>query len=93
MAAFRPGAGTDPLIGLLVHDVRAVGDLPGLGIDLAEDILEQGLFRAQEFAGGAVELPQDAILADGHQRLLVAMIDQHALEHFVQVERLPGTCW
>ena len=87
VAAFRAWAGRDPLIGLLVQDVLAIGDLAGLGIDLAEDVLEQGLLFAQELAGDAVELPQDAILADGHQRLLIAMIDQHALEDFVEIQR------
>ena len=60
----------------------------GLGIDLDEDVLEHGLARVEIFAGDAVQLPQDAGLADGHHRLLVAMIDQDALEHFVQVEGL-----
>ena len=35
----------------------------------------------------AIELPEHAGLADGEQGLVVADVDQHPLEHFVEVER------
>ena len=38
----------------------------------------------------AIELPQNAGLADREQRLLAADVDQHALVHFVEVERFAG---
>jgi len=41
----------------------------------------------EEFAGDPVQLPQNAGLADGHHGFLVAVIDQHPLEHFIQVQR------
>src|SRR5262249_46417046 len=41
-------------------------------------------------AGAAVELPEDAGLADREQRLLAADIDEHALVDLVEVERLAG---
>ena len=86
MAAFRSGAGGKPLIGLLVENVLAIGHRAGLVVDIGKDVLEYRFLRREELAGDAVQLPQDAGLADGHQRLLVAVIDQHPLEHFVQVQ-------
>ena len=64
--------------------------MAGLGVDAGEDVLEHGLGVGEIFAGDAVQLPQDARLADGQQRFFLAMVDQHAVEDFVQVEGLAG---
>ena len=90
VAAFGAGTGLNPLAGLLLEDVAAIGRLARLRIDPREDVLEDGFLEGEELAGLAVELPQDAGLADGEQQLLAAAVDQHALEHFVQVERFAG---
>ena len=40
--------------------------------------------------GLAIELPQDAVLADREDQVLTAAVDEHALEDDVEVERLAG---
>src|SRR5690242_3807372 len=88
LAALRSRTGGQPLGYLLVNDVLAVEGLAGLGIDFDEDVLEHGLARVEILAVDAIELPEDAGLADGHQRLAIAVVDQDALEHLVEVEAL-----
>ena len=62
----------------------------GLRIDAIEDVLEDRFLVAEVLAGPAIELPQDAGLADREHELLIADVDEHALEDFVEVERFAG---
>ena len=64
--------------------------MPRLRIDLLEHVLKDGVLVAEELAGLAIDLPQHAGLADGEEVLLGADVDQHLLEHFVEIERLAG---
>src|SRR5215470_9555891 len=86
MAALRAGARGDPFTGLLAEDVISIGDLARLGINLAEDVLEQGLLLREELAALPIKFPENAILTDGEERLLRSMIDEHALEHRIEIE-------
>ena len=45
---------------------------------------------AEVLAGLSIELPQDAVLADREQQVLVAVVDEHALEDDVEIERFAG---
>src|SRR4029453_6772169 len=62
----------------------------GLRIDVIPRVLEHRLDVTDIFAGLAIELPQDPVLADREQVLLVVGIYEHALEHDVEIERLAG---
>src|SRR5205823_5993724 len=86
LPAFRSRTRGQQLIDVLVDDFLAIGGLAGLGIDLDEDVLENCLARLEILGVDAIELPQDARLADGHHRLPVAVIDQDALEHLIEVK-------
>ena len=68
----------------------AIGRRARLGIDLLEHVLEDGLLVAEELAGLAIDLPQDAGLADREEILLGTDVDEHLLEDLVEVERLAG---
>src|SRR5690606_2516920 len=86
LAAGAGGAGGGPLVDLGVDDVLAVGDRAGLGIDVGEGVLEDGLGVAEEFAGHAVVLPEDAVFADGEDEAAAVAVDEDALEDLVEVE-------
>ena len=90
VAAFGARAHRQPLVDLLIDDVLAIGRRALLRIDLLEDVLEHGLLVAEELAGLALDLPQDAGLADREEILLRTDVDQHPLEHLVEVERFTG---
>ena len=90
MPAFGARARLNPLLHLLLDDVVAVGDEAGLRIDAVVDVLEDRLLRAEELAVAAIELPEDARLADREHVLVRTVVHQHALEHFVEVERITG---
>src|SRR6266571_144717 len=83
------GAGTrlHPLAGLLLEDVAPVLRRAGLRVDRLEDVLEHRFLVAEEPAILPIDLPQDARLADREHDLLVADVDEHAFEHFVEIER------
>ena len=88
VAALLAGTRLNPLIGLAVGDVVAIGRHSGLGIDVHEHVLQHGFFVIEKLAVAPVQLPQDAGLANRHDGLLRTVIDQHALEHLVQIKRL-----
>ncbi len=52
--AFGGGTGLHPFFGALLDDFIAVVDFAGFLIDAVEDVLEDGLFVVEEFAGLAV---------------------------------------
>ena len=64
--------------------------LAGVRIELVPDVLEDRFFVAEILAGLAIELPQHAVLADREHQLLIAGVDEHALEHDVEIERFAG---
>ena len=68
--------------------VLSVGQLAGGPVDRPEDVLVDRLAQGDEGAGLPVELPEDAVLAYREEPLFVVGIDQHALIHDVEVERL-----
>src|SRR5262249_27414701 len=88
VAALGARARVDPLAFLHRDDVGAVVRLAGLGIDLVPDVLEHGLVMIDVLAGRAVELPEDAGLADREQRLFASDVDEYSLVDLVEVERL-----
>ena len=67
MAAFRAGAGGQPLIHLLVADILAVGDLSRPLVEILIDVLIDGLPGGDEFAGEEIAWDGDraAFLALG----------------------------
>jgi hypothetical protein len=70
-----------------VENVGAIFD-EALGRVLpAEHVLEHSFFGRDELPVRAVELPQDADLADVERILPAVEIDEHALIDFVEVER------
>src|SRR5205823_3407773 len=80
--------GIDPLPGLLLEDVRSVLRRAGLRVDRLEYILENRFLVAEETAVAAIELPENAGLADREDDLLIADVDEHPFEHFIEIERL-----
>ena len=64
--------------------LRPVGHLAGRGVDV-EHVLVAEVVGGHERAGRAVELPQDAVLAHLEERLPPPVVDEHALEHVVEV--------
>ncbi len=73
---------------LCVEDVVAVPRLAGLAVEAGPDVLEQRLGVIDVLARAAVELPQHAVFADREHPLAAAAVDEHALEHDVEIERL-----
>ena len=90
VAALGARAGGDPLVDLLLEDVAAIGGPAGLAIDVRVDVLEDGLLEVEQRAGAAIELPQDARLADGEERLLGADVHRHLLVDLVEIQRFAG---
>src|SRR6185503_1851960 len=90
VAALRARASLDPLSELLLHDVEPVLRPAGLLVERAPDVLKQCLLVAEILARLPIELPQDAVLADGEQQVLVAIVHEHALEDDVEVQRFGG---
>ena len=88
MAAEKAGAGEDALADGDVLQVVAVGQLAGVAVDRREDVLVDGLARVDEGAGAPVELPEDAVLADGEEPPLAVGDDEHALVDDGEVEGL-----
>ncbi len=90
LAAGRARARVDPLADLVLEDVGPVARPARLAIEARPDVLEHRFLVAEILAGPAVVLPQHAVLADGEHPLLGAGVDEHALEHDVEIERLAG---
>ena len=67
----------------------AVGDDPGLGVDV-EDVLVAEVDGAGERAARPVELPEDGELAHAEDRLLLVVVDQDPLERLVHVVAVAG---
>ena len=84
VAAGGARANRDPVADAGVGDVLPVGDHAGPRIDPLED----GLRVSEEGARLAIDLPEDAVLADGEERSAAAGVDQDLLEALVEVERL-----
>ncbi len=69
-------------------DVFAVLDSAGLVVDHREDVLVNGLGKAEEGAVAPIQLPEDPTLADGEVQRLPVQVDQNLFEGLVHVERL-----
>ena len=87
VSAFSAGTAVDPLPHLGVDDVLAVLGLAGAAVDAFPDVLEERLLVPEVTAGLAIQLPQDAVLADGEDQVLAGGIHEHALEDDVEIER------
>ena len=72
VAAFGARAAVDPLADLVLDDVLPVARRAGLRVELLPDVLEDRFLVAEILAGLAIELPQDAVLADGEHQVLSA---------------------
>src|SRR5262245_4328023 len=90
MATFGARTRLNPLSDLLLEYVASISRLTGLRIDPRKHILKYGFPMAHELAGPAVELPQDARLADRKHQLLLADIYQDPLEHLIEIQRFSG---
>src|SRR5688572_3996944 len=90
VTALSARARVDPLADLVVDDVGAIRRRAGLRIELLPDVLEDGFLVTEILAGLAIELPEHAVLADGEYQVLAGGVDEHALEHDVEVERFAG---
>src|SRR5207245_1675070 len=86
------GAGTrrNPLPHLLLEDVAAISWLARHGVNAGKDVLEHRLPEAKKLVCLAVKLPQDSGFANRKQQLLAVAVDQHALVHFVEIQRFAG---
>ena len=69
--------------------VRYVG-VPVFGSIRSKTFWKTVSLCAEELAGPAIELPQHAGLADREHELVGADVDEHALEHLVEIERFAG---
>src|SRR6185436_20694879 len=76
-----------PISGLLLEDVGTITQLSLRSVFPDEDVLEDRLFRIDELSVRAIELPQDADLADVEGELAPVHVDEHALIDFIEIER------
>ena len=90
LAARGARAHVHRLIELHFENVGPIARHAGLRIDALPDRLLHHLLVAEELTGAPIELPQHAGLAGAERHLLRADVDEHPLEHFVEVERLSG---
>ncbi len=86
MAAFRARASLDPFTESLLQDIRTIVRPAGLGIEPLPYVLKHGLLVVEVLARLPIQLPQDAVLADREQQVLVVVVDEHALEHDVEIQ-------
>ena len=63
--AFGRGTRLHPRFRTLLDDIVAVVHLARLLVDAVEDVLVHGFLVVKKLAGLAIQLPQDAVLADG----------------------------
>src|SRR5262245_27254489 len=75
-----------PALGVLLDDVGPILRHAGLRIDRLEHVLKDRFGVAEELAASAIDLPEDARLADREEHLLIAFVHEHALEYFVEIE-------
>src|SRR5690606_34542037 len=87
VAALGARAAVDPLSDLVLDDVLSVARPSGFTVEALPDVLEDRLDMVDVAAVATIELPQNAVLADGEDELVVARVDEHALEHDVEIER------
>ena len=52
------------------------------------DVLKNGFLMAEILAGLPVEFPEDSVFSYREDHVLATVIDQHALENDIQIERL-----
>src|SRR5436190_18026023 len=90
VAAFRARTTLYPFSEPLLEDVRPIVRSARLRIEPVPHVLKHGLFVAEVLARLSIELPQNAVLPYSEQQVLVAVIDEHALEHHVEIQRLGG---
>src|ERR1700722_8428364 len=69
-----------------MQNIGAIGAAAGLGIDAGKNILENHGDIGQELAVGAVDLPQDALLAGSQNKFLRAFVHQHLLIDLIEVQ-------
>ena len=60
---------------------------PGLGVNLVIHRLLHHFLAAEVLPCPSIQLPKDAPLAGAERQFLIADVDQHALEDFVEIER------
>ena len=90
VAALSARTRRHPLTRLLLQDVGAVRRRAGLRIDRVEHVLEHGLLVAKELSVATIELPENSRFANREQQLLIADVDENALEHLVEIQRFAG---
>src|SRR6185503_18485301 len=88
LAAFGARTALDPFADFLIENVVAIARRARLAIEARPDVLEQRLDVAEIGAVAAVVLPEHAVFTRREHPLLVAGVDEHALEHDVEIERL-----
>src|SRR5690606_10793874 len=68
--AFRARAAVDPIADFVLENVAPIARRARLAVEALPDVLEDRLDVAEVAAGPAIVLPEDAVLADGHDPLL-----------------------
>src|ERR1035438_5395266 len=91
VAAFRSGAALDPLAVLLFHDIVPVVRFAGLGVEGIVHILEHRFLVTEVLARLPIVLPENAGLAGAEDKLLAAIVNEDALEDFIEIERFTGS--
>src|SRR5678815_2424179 len=81
----------DGLPEIFMQNVVAVLRPARLWIKTLPDVLEDGFLVPEVLPGFAIELPEDAVLADGKDEISSTAVDQHALEHDIEIQRLCGS--
>ena len=94
LAALRARAHIDGLVVLHLVDVRAIRRRSRFRIDVLPDRLFHHLLVAKKLSRPAVELPKDSRLSGVEDDFLIADIDEHALEHLIEIEAFrAGANW
>src|SRR5439155_10735339 len=88
VAAFRARASWYPLCVRLLQHLGAVCRPAGPRIERLPHVLKHGFLVAEVLAGLPIELPEDAVLPDREQQVLVVVVDEHTLEHDIEIQCL-----
>src|SRR5262245_23212690 len=86
MTAFRARTPLNPFAELLFENVAAIGGPARLRIESLPDILEHRFLVPDVLSGLPVQLPEDAVLADGEHEVLIVVVDEQTLEHDVEIQ-------
>ena len=83
------GADGEPFVDFGVGNIVSILDGARIIVDI-QYILIDGFREPEKTSVPAVQLPQDAVLADGDDGRLAVHVQQHALQRLVHVQRLAG---